>query len=116
MPKAGQYNHHISTCIHPTIFDNTYYYSTMVGATSISTFLPSFLPSYKRYFLQFRLKIGQFLAMFLYYKRVVKNIARIVNAVPITLYSRVTMQLILLFSIVRNVSSVSSVKSQVTSL
>ena len=45
------------------------------------------------------------------------NIARIANAVTITLYSRVTMQmLILLFSIVRNEISVSSVKSQVTSL
>ena len=44
-----------------------------------------------------------------------KNIARIANAVTITLYSKVTMYLvILLFSIVRNVISVSSVKSQVT--
>ena len=43
------------------------------------------------------------------------NIARIANAVTITLYSKVTMQLfILLFSIVKNVISVSSVKSQVT--
>ena len=46
-----------------------------------------------------------------------ENIARIANAVTITLYSRVTMSfLILLFPIVRNVSSVSSVKFQVTSL
>ena len=46
-----------------------------------------------------------------------KNIARIANAVTITLYSKVTMLLsILLFSIVRNVISVSSVMSQVTKL
>ena len=45
------------------------------------------------------------------------NIARIANAVPVTLYSRVTMQLLILFfSIVRNVFSVASVNSQVTSL
>ena len=45
------------------------------------------------------------------------NIARIANAVPVTLYSKITMWLlILLFSIVRNVISVSSVKSQVTSI
>ena len=44
-----------------------------------------------------------------------KNIARIANAVTITLYSKVTMYLfILLFSIVKTVISVSSVKSQVT--
>ena len=47
----------------------------------------------------------------------IQNIARIANAVTITLYSRVTMQmLILLFSIVRNEISVSSIKYQVTSL
>ena len=47
--------------------------------------------------------------------KVVRNITRIANAVTITLYSKVTMQLlILLFSIVKNVISVSSVKSQVT--
>ena len=47
--------------------------------------------------------------------RTLRNIARIANAVTITLYSKVTMQLfILLFSIVKNVISVSSVKSQVT--
>ena len=46
----------------------------------------------------------------------IQNIARIANAVPVTLHSRVTMYLlILLFSIVRNVISVSSVKSQVIS-
>ena len=43
------------------------------------------------------------------------NIARLANAVPVTLCSKVTKQLlILLFSIVSNVISVSSVKSQVT--
>ena len=67
MPKAGQYNHHISTCIHPTIFDNTYYYSTMVGATSISTFLPSSTPSYILQFRLYLIKLGSFsiLAMYL---------------------------------------------------
>ena len=40
----------------------------------------------------------------------IKNIARIANAVPVTLYSRVTMNVLrLLFSIVRNVNSVSQV-------
>ena len=49
------------------------------------------------------------------FNELVKNIARMANAVTITLYSKVTMQLfILLFSIVKNVISVSSVKSQVT--
>ena len=44
-----------------------------------------------------------------------ENIARTANAVPVTLYSKVTKQLlIMLFSIVSNVISVSSVKFQVT--
>ena len=46
-----------------------------------------------------------------------ENIARIANGVPVTLYSRVTIKmLIFLFSIVRKVISVSNFKSQVTSV